>query len=207
MGLEHGRYKHEVVPLCLLITPSTPTKIPEAVVPRRGGARPLGVLLARNAAPCSSHARRRRSASASAAFRTASSSSCSCSRCSSADTRSSTSMPLVPDKLSSRKARRCRLQGTTRGRGGGRQGRGWGRSKDQERLSGFSTSVGDQPRSLPFLQLGADEDAWRCAEEGSGKEEGNPHLLSLPQCPGHATLGEVHFSHADSTNPRASLWF
>nr|K7EIZ4.1 RecName: Full=Putative uncharacterized protein C19orf83 [Homo sapiens] len=45
--------------------------------------------------------RGRRRASASAAFRTASSSSCNCSRCSSADTRSSTSIPLVPDKLSS----------------------------------------------------------------------------------------------------------
>lgn len=81
--------------------PSSPATIPEAVVPRRGGARPFGVPLARSTAPCSSHTRRRRSASASAAFRTASSSSCSCSRCSSADTRSSTSMPLVPDKLSS----------------------------------------------------------------------------------------------------------
>lgn len=131
----------------------TLTKIPEAVVPRRGGARPLGVLLARSAAPCSSHARRRRSASASAAFRTASSSSCSCSRCSSADTRSSTSMPLVPDRLSSRKQRRCGLQGTTGvGRWGGEFGAG--RYKDQESASSFSGSVGDQPRSLPFRNLG-----------------------------------------------------
>lgn len=205
------RYEHEVMPLCLLLTPSIPTKIPEAVVPRRGGARPLGVLLARSAAPCSSQARRRRSASASAAFRTASSSSCSCSRCSSADTRSSTSMPLVPDRLSSRKPRRCGLQGTTGWGGGGGwrngTGEGWGNAPKTRRVSGFSGSVGDQPHSLLFLQPGADEDARRWAEEeGSGKEEGNPHLLSLPQCPDHATLGEIPFFHADSTNPGASLW-
>lgn len=93
--------------------------------------------------------------------------------------------------------------------GTGRDGRGAGeRSKDQESLSGFSGSVRDQPHSLLFLQPGADEDARRWAEEeGSGKEEGNPHLLSLPQCPDHATLGEVPLFHTDSTNSGASLWF
>lgn len=91
----------------------------------------------------------------------------------------------------------------------GRDGGGAGeRSNDQESLSGFSGSVGDQLHSLLFLQPGACEDAQRWAEEeGSGKEEGNPHLLSLPQCPDCATLGEVPFFHADSTNPGASLWF
>lgn len=77
----------------------------------------------------------------------------------------------------------------------GRDGGGAGeRSNDQESLSGFSGSVGDQLHSLLFLQPGACEDAQRWAEEeGSGKEEGNPHLLSLPQCPDCATLGEVLF--------------
>lgn len=72
----------------------------------------------------------------------------------------------------------------------------------------FFRDCQDQPSSLTFLTPGFDGDAWRWAhEEGSGKEKGNPHLLSLPQCPGHATLGEVPFSQAESTNPRPSLWF
>lgn len=93
--------------------------------------------------------------------------------------------------------------------GEGREGEGAGGGAPKIRSvpPAFRGLSGDQPRSLPFLQLGTDEDAWRWAEEGSSKEEGNPHLLSLLQCPGHATLGEVPFSHADSTNPRASLWF
>ena len=135
-------------------------------MPRRGGARPLGVPRARSAAPCSSHARRRRSASASAAFKTASSSSCSCSRCSSADTRSSTSIPLVPDKLSSRRQEIAGCEGHP----------------------GAPTPRGKCPSHLPGAKSGASHAPFISRDLGLdrldvGQEEGKEIPTALNPCP------------------------